>query len=157
MNIAVIGGNTCSPRHYKIAYQLGKLIAQEGWILICGGRSGVMEAACKGAKENSGLTVGILPGYDTGDANPYLDVKLPTGLGYARNVLVVRAADVLVAIDGHYGTLSEIAFAFNEEKVVFGIETWKIKGVVAVSSARSAIAKIKKYLKENGPPQQGRA
>jgi hypothetical protein len=150
MNIAVVGGYKCSKKHYKIAQELGRLIAQAGWVLICGGRTGVMEAAARGAKEKGGTTVGILPSYDGKDANCYVDVKIPTGLGYARNVLVVRAADVIVAIDGHYGTLSEIAFAFNEEKPVLGIDTWRIKGVIKVNSPHAAVARIKKILARSG-------
>ena len=87
-----------------------------------------MEAACQGAKAAGGLTVGILPGHNPKEANRFVDVKIPTGLGYARNLFVVRAADIIIAVDGKYGTLSEIAFAFNEGKSVLGIETWKIKG-----------------------------
>ncbi|MDP2924420.1 MAG: TIGR00725 family protein [Candidatus Omnitrophota bacterium] len=145
MNIAVVGGHKCSRKHYKIAQKLGELIAQEGWTLICGGRTGVMEAVCKGAKSKGGLTVGILPSYDAKDVNPYVDIKIPTGLGYARNVFVVRAADIVIAISGHYGTLSEIAFAFNEGKKVLGIDTWNIKGVIKVKKAEDAIRYIKKY------------
>jgi uncharacterized protein (TIGR00725 family) len=147
MNIAVIGGSTCSKKNYQIAKKLGELIAQEGWILICGGRTGVMEAVCKGAKSQGGTTVGILPSIDAKDANPYVDIKIPTGLGYARNVLVVRAADIVIAIDGHHGTLSEIAFAFNEEKKVLGINTWNIKGVIKVKTAQEAIRRIKRYFR----------
>ncbi len=147
INVAVVGGYKCSKKHYKVARTLGELIACEGWVLICGGRSGVMEAASKGAKEKGGLTVGILPSYDGRDANAYLDVKIPTGLGYARNVFVVRAADVVVAVDGKYGTLSEVAFAFNEEKTVIGIDTWDIPGVIKVKTPKEAVAKIKKKLR----------
>lgn len=143
MNIGVIGGYQCSKRVYNVAYKLGQLIAQEGWTLICGGGSGIMEAACKGAKEKGGLTVGILPGYEAREANTYLDVKIPTGLGYARNILVVRASDFLVAVDGKYGTLSEIAFALNEGKPVLGINTWNIKGIVKVKTPKEALQKIK--------------
>ena len=146
MNVAVIGGSTCSKKIYNQAKELGLLIAQEGWTLICGGGPGVMEAVCRGAKEKKGLTVGILPSFEGKEANPYLDVKIPTGLGYARNILVVRAADVIVAIDGKYGTLSEISFALNEEKKVYGIDTWDIKGIIKVKSAKEAIAKIKREL-----------
>jgi uncharacterized protein (TIGR00725 family) len=156
MNVAVIGGSTCSKRNYRIAQRLGELIAQEGWLLICGGRAGVMEAACRGAKNKGGTTVGILPSFDAKDANPYVDIKIPTGLGYARNVLVVRAADIVVAVAGHYGTLSEIAFAFNEGKKVLGIGTWNIKGVIKVKAAQEAI----KYIKSKfgrGKLAQGRA
>ncbi len=143
MNVSVVGGYKCSKKHYKVAYELGKLIAKEGWVLICGGAGGIMEAASKGARESGGLTVGILPSFDGKEANSYLDVKIPTGLGYARNILVVRAADYLVAINGKYGTLSEIAFSFNEERPVLGIDTWRIKGIIKVKNPKSAIRKIK--------------
>jgi len=106
-----------------------------------------MEAACKGAKEKGGLTVGILPSYEGKEANAYLDVKIPTGLGYARNILVVRASDFLVAVDGKHGTLSEIAFALNEGKPVLGINTWDIKGIVRVRTPKEALRKIKAYRK----------
>lgn len=145
MNITVIGGSRCSKKDYKIARETGMLIAQEGWTLICGGRTGIMEAACRGAKERNGLTVGILPSIDGKEGNKYLDVKIPTGLGYARNVLVVRASDIIIAISGKYGTLSEIAFAFNEDRKVIGINTWKIKGVVQVKTPQQAISYIKKH------------
>jgi hypothetical protein len=147
MNIAVIGGHKCSKRNYKIAKEVGFLIAKEGWILICGGHAGVMEAACLGAKENGGITVGILPSFDGKDANPYVDIKIPTGLGYARNILVVRSANFIVSVGGKYGTLSEISFALNEEKIVLGIDTWDIKGIIKVKTPKEAIERIKKLSK----------
>jgi len=145
VNIAVIGGHSCGEEIYQLAYETGRLIAQEGWILVCGGRGGVMEAACKGAKEEGGLTVGILPGSDPAEANDYVEVKIPTGLGYARNALVVRAAEVAIAIDGREGTLSEIAFSLCESKTVLGLKTWDIDGVVEIGSPADAI----NYIKEN--------
>ncbi len=149
MNIAVVGGHSCSRRVYGIAREVGRLIAREGWVLITGGGPGVMEAASRGAKEAGGLCVGILPGWDASQANRYVDVRLPTGLGYARNVLVVRAADALIAIDGEYGTLSEIAFAF-----IVGIGTWKIKGLRQVTSARQALRYLKTRLQKPRHAQQ---
>jgi len=100
----------------------------------------VMEAACRGAKEADGLTVGILPGSDRSEANPFVDVALPSGLGEARNVLVVRAADVVIAIGGGYGTLSEIALSLKAGKRVLGIGTWEIEGVVAAQDPKAAVA-----------------
>jgi len=143
MNIGVIGGYKCSKKSYQLAYNLGRLIAKEGWVVICGGGLGVMEAVCKGAKEEGGLTCGILPSYTGEEANSYLDIKLPTGLGYARNILIIRTSDVLIAVDGEYGTLSEIAFALNEGKPVLGIDTWDIKGIIKVKDPQEAIRKIK--------------
>jgi len=147
MNISVVGGYKCAKKVYVAAEELGVLIAKEGWILVCGGGPGVMEAACRGAKKAGGLTVGILPSYDGKEANRYLDVKITTGLGYARNVLVVRAADVVIAVDGKYGTLSEVAFALNEGKPVVGIDTWDIKGVIKVKNPQAAVSYVKKYFK----------
>jgi uncharacterized protein (TIGR00725 family) len=99
-----------------------------------------MEAACRGAKEADGLTVGILPGSDRSHANPFVDVALPSGLGEARNVLVVRAADVVIAVGGGYGTLSEIALSLKAGKRVIGIGTWEIEGVVAAEGPEAAVA-----------------
>ena len=143
INVTVVGGYSCSKKAYALAKELGALIAKEGWTLICGGLSGVMEAACLGAKKEGGLTVGILPGATSRDANRYVDVKIPTGLGYARNILVVRSSEVIIAIDGKYGTLSEIAFALSEAKTVIGIGTWNIKGIIKVKTPKVAIKKIK--------------
>ena len=147
MNVGVIGGHKCSVSVYKLARETGELIAKEGWVLICGGGSGVMEAACRGAKSKGGFTVGILPSYDGHEANSYLDVKIPTGLGYARNILVVRASDIIIAINGKYGTLSEIAFALSENKTVVGLRTWELKGVVKAGNPQAAVSYIKKKLK----------
>lgn len=146
MNIGVIGGYKCTKKIYKIAQEVGKLIAAEHWTVICGGGSGVMEAVCRGAKSAGGRTVGILPTDDESSANAYLEVKIPTGLGYARNVLIVRASQALIAIDGKYGTLSEIAFACNEEKPVVGIDTWDIPGVHKVYTPGEAIRYIRKKI-----------
>ena len=148
MNVAVIGGSSCSKKDYRIAQKMGQLIALEGWVLICGGSSGIMEAVCKGAKQKGGLTVGILPSYTGEEANRYLDVKIPTGFGYARNTLVIRAADVVIAISGKSGTLSEIAFSLCEEKPILGINTWGIKGVKKIKNPLAAIKAIKKIFKD---------
>ncbi len=99
-----------------------------------------MEAACRGAREGGGTTVGILPGSDRGEANPYVDVALPTGLGEARNALVVRAADAVIAVGGGYGTLSEIALALKAGKPVVGVGTWSIEGVQAADGPEAAVA-----------------
>jgi uncharacterized protein (TIGR00725 family) len=122
------------------AAEVGRLIAERGAVLVCGGRGGAMEAACRGAKEVGGLTVGILPGPDRSEANPFVDVVLPTGLGEARNALVVGAADAVIAIGGGYGTLSEIALALKVGKRVIGLGTWEIEGVVAAESPEAAVA-----------------
>ena len=111
-------------------------------MLVCGGLGGVMEAACRGAKEAGATTVGILPGTDRAAANAFVDVAVPTGMGEARNALVVRAADALVAVGGGYGTLSEIAFALKAGKRVVGLGTWDIEGVEAAGSPEAAVETV---------------
>ena len=113
---------------YRVAQEVGKLIASKGYALICGGLFGVMEGACRGAKEAGGLTVGILPHYEP-LANPFVDIKIPTGLGHGRNVIVAASSEVVVAVGGSYGTLSEIAFALKLNKKVVGYKSWKVKGI----------------------------
>jgi uncharacterized protein (TIGR00725 family) len=109
-------------------------------VLVCGGLGGAMEAACRGASEAGGVTVGILPGDDRSAANRFVEVAIPTGLGEARNALVVRSADALVAVGGGYGTLSEIAFALKAGKPVIGLGSWEIEGVRAVESPEQAVS-----------------
>jgi uncharacterized protein (TIGR00725 family) len=108
-------------------------------ILVCGGLGGVMEGACRGARAEGGTTIGILPGDDRAAANPDLTVAIPTAMGEMRNALVVRAADVVIAIGGGYGTLSEIALALKRETRVIGLDTWDIEGVEAASGADEAV------------------
>ena len=132
VQIGVIGRGDCSPEEYCAAEEVGRTIAAGGGILLCGGLSGVMEAACKGAKEEGGLTVGILPG--TGGENRHLDVVIRTGLSHARNVVLVQSSDALVAVGGAYGTLSEIAVAMKTGKKVFGLSTWEVPGIITCGS-----------------------
>jgi len=143
MNIAVIGGHECSPSVAKIAEDVGREIAEFGAALVCGGLTGVMEAACRGAKASGGKTIGILPGHDKKEANAYVDVPIATGLGYMRNNLVIKNAEVIIAIDGKEGTLSEIAFSLQMKKPILGIDTWDIPGVIKVKDAKAAISWIK--------------
>ena len=124
--VAVVGAGSCDPEMAAWAEEVGRSLGAAGAVLVCGGRGGVMEAACRGAKATGGLTVGILPGVDRSEANPFLEVALPSGLGEARNVLVVRAADAVIAIAGEFGTLSEIAFALKLGKPVIGLSTWQL-------------------------------
>jgi hypothetical protein len=109
-----------------MAEEVGRAIAEAGAVLVCGGLGGVMEAACRGARAGGGLTVGILPGRDRAEANRHVDIAIPTGMGEARNALVVRAADAVVAVDGEYGTLSEIALALQAGIPVVGLDTWEL-------------------------------
>jgi len=143
-HVGVIGAGECSDSTYKLARDIGVEIGNKGWILVCGGLGGVMEAAARGCLEAGGITVGILPGLKKDSANPYIKIPLPTGLGEGRNLLVVRASDVLISIAGGYGTLSEIALALKMNKPVIGLETWKdISGIQYVSDPREAIQKVR--------------
>lgn len=122
--ISVVGGSQCSPEAYALAEQVGRELALRGAIVVCGGLTGVMEAACKGAKSAGGLTVGVLPSHSYLDANPWVDIPIVTGLGYARNVIVVKTGRAVIAVDGSYGTLSEIAHALADGIPVIGLQTW---------------------------------
>jgi len=126
MIIAVIGNSACSPEEAKLAESVGELLARRGAALICGGLGGVMEAACRGAKPKGGLTVGILPRQDPGAANPWVDVRVVTGIGEARNVAIVKSARAVISIGGSYGTLSEIAYALKSNIPVIGLNTWSL-------------------------------
>jgi uncharacterized protein (TIGR00725 family) len=122
-----------------VAEEVGRLLARRGAVVVCGGLGGVMEAACRGASRAGGTTVGVLPGLDRGAANPFVSVAVATGLGEARNALVVRAADALIAVGGAYGTLSEIALALKAGKPVIGLGTWEIDGVERVEGPEAAV------------------
>jgi uncharacterized protein (TIGR00725 family) len=124
--IGVIGGSECSERGRALAREVGALIARGGDILICGGRTGVMEAACEGARSMGGVTVGVLPGTDRREANLFVTVPIATGLGVARNAIIARAADALIAVEGSYGTLSELAYALGMGKTVVCLESWEL-------------------------------
>jgi len=139
MQIAVIGKEECTPEEYEAARAAGSLIAAKRAILCCGGRGGVMEAACRGAREAGGTSVGILP--DTGKGNLYLDVAIRTGMGFARNVVLVQSADAVIAVGGGYGTLSEIAIALKAGKPVFGCRTWDIPGIVVCATPEEAVSR----------------
>jgi uncharacterized protein (TIGR00725 family) len=145
--VGVVGSGAAAAEDVEIAERVGRGLADAGAVVVCGGLGGVMEAACRGAKAGGGTTVGILPGYDREAANAYVDVAVATGLGEARNALVVRAADVLVAVGGSWGTLSEIALALRGGKRVVGVGTWELRrgggepvdGVVPAMSAEQAV------------------
>lgn len=137
--VAVIGPGTAGARALQEAYEVGAGVARAGAVLVCGGLGGVMEAACRGAKSAGGTTVGILPGESREAANPHVDFAIPTGMGEARNVIVVRAADAVVAVSGGFGTLSEIALALRLEKPVVGLGTWDLaKDGVALELRRAS-------------------
>jgi uncharacterized protein (TIGR00725 family) len=122
--IAVIGGNSPPPHALTLAYEVGRELALRGAIVLCGGLEGVMEAVSRGVHEAGGTTVGILPGDDPADANPFVDIPLATGLGYARNAIITKAARAVIAISGAFGTLSEIGYALADGTTVVGLDTW---------------------------------
>jgi uncharacterized protein (TIGR00725 family) len=147
MYIGVIGGQFCTEEEERIAYEVGNLLATQGAVIVCGGLGGVMEAACKGAKEGGGTTIGILPGPFRGDANPFVDHAIATDLGQARNAVIIRTADAVVAIGGEYGTLSEIAMALKMGKKVVAISSWEIASksvnddkIIRADSPETAVA-----------------
>lgn len=139
-HVGVIGAGDCDAALAALAEAVGRRIAEAGAVLVCGGAGGVMEATCRGAKTAGGLTVGILPGKDRAEANEYVDVAVATGINEARNLAIIRTADVLVAVGGSYGTLSEIGFALKAGKRVVGLETWDIKGVEKADSPEAAVS-----------------
>jgi uncharacterized protein (TIGR00725 family) len=144
--VAVIGGHKCNTKVEEIATKLGNLLAKVGVILVCGGLGGVMMAVSKGMHLGGGITVGILPAEDKNSANPYVDIPIATGLGYTRNTIVVGSADVIIALPGEYGTLSEIAFALNMKKLVIGIGSWDIKGMRKAKTPEEAVEALKEFI-----------
>lgn len=149
MYVGVIGGQFCSEEEERTAYEVGYLLAKRGAVVVCGGLGGVMEAVCKGAKDAGGTTIGILPGPFRGDANPYVDHAIATDMGQARNAIIVRTVDAVVAVGGEYGTLSEIAMALKMGKKVAAISSWEISRqgipddkIIRASSAQEAVEAI---------------
>lgn len=138
--IGVIGAGSCPADVAALAAEVGREIARSGAVLVCGGLGGVMAAAARGAKEMQGFTVGILPGAATADANPYIDFPVATNIGQARNAVIVQTADVLIAVSGGYGTLSEMAMALRLGKgVVALLPSFSISGVRIAGSPEEAV------------------
>ncbi len=146
MIISVIGASKTNPDTYQMAEELGAELAKRNIIVACGGLSGVMEAVCKGAHTHGGLTIGILPHDSRNEANPYVDIAIPTGLGIARNVIVVKTGEAVIALDGEYGTLAEMAIALAERKPVISLNCWTLpndmhRNIIFASSPRDAVEK----------------
>jgi uncharacterized protein (TIGR00725 family) len=148
MNIAIVGDSACSAQESKLAETVGALLAEEGATIVCGGLGGVMEAVCRGAKSKGGLTIGILPGADGSAANPWIDIPIATGMGEARNAVVAKSAQAVIAIGGGYGTLSEIAHALKSSIPIIGLNTWSLSrngredgSIIRVQSATAAVDK----------------
>jgi uncharacterized protein (TIGR00725 family) len=147
--IGVIGGSSATSEDLKNAEHMGGLIAKHNYILVNGGMRGIMEASARGAKSAGGFVIGILPGTNPEEGNPFSDITIPTGLGHMRNSVVILNSDLLVAINGSYGTLSEIAFAKIYLKTVFGLNTWDIEGVIPLSSPEEVINRINQHFNSN--------
>lgn len=147
--VAVIGAGACTDAEAALAEEVGRLLAEAGVVLLTGGRGGVMAAASRGAAQAGGLVVGILPGDDAGQANPWVALPIVTGMGEARNAILVRSAQAVIAVGGEYGTLSELAFALKFGRPVVGLHTWRASGphqtalpIHSVDSAAEAVAAI---------------
>lgn len=132
--VAVVGSSEAAPEELEAAHAVGAALAERGAVLLSGGLGGVMEAACRGAREHGGTTVGILPGADRSAANQYVDLAIATGIGESRNAIVVRAADAVIAVGGEFGTLSEIAFALRAGVPVVGLGTWDLAAAGRVAN-----------------------
>jgi hypothetical protein len=148
LRVSVIGGSSVTDEEYDLARRVGRELADRGHTIVCGGLTGAMEAVCEGASENDGTTIGILPGEDPAAANEYVDTVVVTGMGDARNALVALNGDGAIAIDGGYGTLSEIALALVEELPVAGLRTHDVQGIEPVSDPVAAV----EYVETNARP-----
>jgi uncharacterized protein (TIGR00725 family) len=144
--ISVFGGRDITPEVYENSVEIGRLLAREGYLVFCGGGQGVMEAISKGVSEAGGTVIGILKGKELEEGNDYLTIPIATGMDIARNAVLAYNCDAAVAISGKYGTMSEIAYAFQLNKPVVGYETWDINHVVHAESPEDVITKLKKEL-----------
>ena len=145
--ISVFGGRDITPDVYKDTLEIGRRLAEEGYLVFCGGGAGVMEAIAKGVHDEGGIVVGVLKGQNLEEGNKYLTVPIATGIGIARNAILAYNCDAAIAISGQYGTLSEIAYAFQLKKPVIGYKTWDIDSVVRADSPSDVVIKLKKELK----------
>ena len=145
--VAVIGAAEGDPEALEAAEEAGRLLAEAGAVVVCGGRGGVMEAAARGASQAGGIAIGVLPGSDPGEANEHIAHVVATGVGHARNLAVVGSGEAVIAVDGHWGTLSEIAFARRLGRPVVALRSWELRhhagaelGIVEAASPAEAVA-----------------
>ena len=148
--ISVIGGHKNNVKVDSLAHNIGKIIAKVGGIVVCGGLYGVMEAVSRGSKEAKGTTIGLIPGRDKKDANPYIDIVIPTTIGYARNAMVACSGDIIIALPGSHGTLSEICYGFVYGKPIIDMGNWKLKGMIKVKGLKGLEEKLKELIKKMG-------
>ena len=148
ITVSVIGGHRDNPKVEQLAHKVGNIVGKMGCVLVCGGLNGVMKAASKGAQTAGGLTIGLLPGNEKHDANPYIDIALPTTIGYARNAMVAASADIVVALPGSYGTQSEICYGLVYGRPVIDMGGWKMKGMIKVKNVKDFETKLKTMVAE---------
>jgi len=148
ITISVIGGHDIDGKVELLAHKIGNIVAKVDCILVCGGLSGVMEHVSKGAKEAGGMTIGLLPGKSKADANPYIDIALPTTIGFARNAMVAASADIIIALPGSHGTSSEISYGFVYNRPIIDLGGWNREGMIKVENVEEAEKKIKELIKE---------
>jgi len=148
ITVSVIGGHQIDSKVEQIAHEIGKYIAEVGAVLVCGGLDGAMEAVAKGAKEAGGLTIGLLPGKDKSDANEFIDIALPTSIGYARNAMVACSADIIVALPGSHGTSCEISYGAVYKRPIIDLGHWGRDGMIKVKNVDEAKEKIKELIED---------
>lgn len=148
VTISVIGGSSINREVEQLAHETGKIVANVGAYLLCGGLKGAMEAASKGAKEAGGMTIGILPGKDKSDANPFIDIALPTTIGYARNVIVAASGDIIIALPGSHGTRSEISYGLVYKRPVIDLGGWNIDGMIKISGIKELESKLRELMED---------
>lgn len=145
--VSVIGSRACNAKVERIAHELGEKLAKVVGCLVSGGLEGTMRAVCAGFQAGGGVTIGVIPSYDKRDANPFVDIVIPTGMGLARNVLVVASGDVVIALPGGPGTLSEIAYCLQFGVPVISLGSWNIKGVIRARTVDEAVAQTERIIK----------
>ncbi len=148
ITISVIGGHDSSKEVEELAYNVGVTVSQVGAITVCGGLNGVMEAVSKGAKEAGGITIGILPGKSKADANPYIDIALPSSFGFARNAMVACSADIIIALPGSHGTLCEISYGLVYGRPIIDLGDWNRPEMIKVDGLPQARQKIEELIGE---------
>jgi len=140
--IAVFGGSQCTDDVLKTSFEVGRLLAKKDVIIYCGGRSGVMKSVSQGVSEAGGTVVGILPDNSCDSSNKYITIPVATGVGQGRNIIIANSVEGAIAINGAYGTLSEIAHTLSQGKPVVGLGTWDIKGVIQVITPKEAVETV---------------
>lgn len=142
LTISVIGAHEASAEVEDLSYNVGKIVSKVGAVLVCGGLGGVMQSAAKGAKEGGGLTIGLLPGKNKEDANPYIDIALPTTIGFARNAMVAASADIIIALPGSHGTACEISYGMVYKRPVIDCGDWNKEGMITIAGIEALEAKL---------------